>query len=61
MARRSVRSYKSTPVPREILEKIIEAGRWAASGKNRQSCKIICVTNKELRDRISEMNCRIGG
>ena len=33
MARRSVRSYKSTPVPREILEKIIEAGRWAASGK----------------------------
>lgn len=61
MARRSVRSYKSTPVPREILEKIIEAGRWAASGKNRQSCKIICVTKKELRDRISEMNCRIGG
>lgn len=61
MSRRSIRSYKSTPVPRELLDQIIEAGRWAASGKNRQACKIICITDKAVRDKISEMNCRIGG
>ena len=34
MARRSVRSYKSTPVPREILEKIIEAIQKARARLN---------------------------
>lgn len=59
--RRSIRKYKSTAVPQEILDKIIEAGIYAASGKGTQNTIIIQVTNKELRDEIAKLNCKIGG
>ena len=61
LTRRSVRAYKSDMVPKEIIEKIAEAGTYAATGMNRQSPIIIAVTNKELRDRLSAMNARIMG
>ena len=48
-------------VPQEILDQIIEAGLYAASGMGQQSPIIIQVTKKELRDEISKMNCEIGG
>lgn len=60
-SRRSVKQYKPDPVPQEVLDQIIEAGLYAASGKGQQSAIIIQVTNKELRDEISRGNCEIGG
>lgn len=48
-------------VPQELLDQIIEAGIYAASGKNRQDSIIIQVTDKKLRDEIMRMNCEIGG
>lgn len=59
--RRSIRKYKPDMVPQEIIDQIIEAGLYAASGKNEQAAIIIQVTNKELRDEIAEMNRKIGG
>lgn len=59
--RRSIRSYKPDAIPQEVLDQIIEAGLYAASGKGQQSAIIIQVTNKELRDEIMRMNCKIGG
>lgn len=59
--RRSVRSYKSEMVPREILEKIVEAGTWASSGMGRQSAIILAVTDRALRDRLSAMNAKVMG
>ena len=59
--RRSIRKFKADMVPQEILDQIIEAGLYAASGKGEQAAIIIQVTNKELRDEISKMNCKIGG
>ena len=61
ITRRSVRAYKADMVPKEIIEKIAEAGTFAATGMNRQSPIIIAVTNKELRDRLSVMNAKIMG
>lgn len=61
LTRRSVRKYKSDMVPKEIIEKIIEAGTYAATGMNRQSPIIIAVTNKELRDRLSKQNAAVMG
>lgn len=55
-SRRSIRSYKPDTVPQELLDQIIEAGLYAANGKGLQNTIIIQVTNKELRDEISEMN-----
>lgn len=60
-SRRSCRNFKSDMIPEEILEKIIEAGTYAATGMGKQSPIIIAVTNKELRDKISEKNREIGG
>ena len=59
--RRSIRKYKPELPEREDLEKIIEAGLYAASGKGMQSSMIVAITDKKLRDRLMEMNRRIGG
>lgn len=59
--RRSIRKFKSDAVSKELIKQIAEAGLYAANGKGLQSPKIIAVTNKELRDRISEANRQIGG
>ena len=59
--RRSIRKFKSDMVPKDIIEKIVEAGSYAASGMNRQPGIIVAVTNKELRDRLSKMNADIMG
>ena len=59
--RRSIRKYKPDMIPQEILDQIMEAGLYAASGMGQQNTIIIQVTNKELRDQISKMNQEIGG
>lgn len=60
--RRSIKKYKAdVMVPNELIDKVIEAGLYAASGRGKQSPVIIAVTNKELRDIIIEKNCQIGG
>lgn len=42
-ARRSIRNYEERPVEREKLEKILQAGRYTATGVNRQDCRFIIV------------------
>ena len=59
--RRSIRKFKSELPSKADLEQIVEAGLYAASGMGKQATKIIVVTDKKLRDKISEMNRKIGG
>lgn len=59
--RRSIRKYKSDPVPQELLNKIIDAGLYAPSGMGRQATIILSVANKEVRDQLSKLNARIMG
>lgn len=59
--RRSIRQYKPDMLPREVIEPIVEAGIYAASGKDRQNSIIIAVTNKALRDRLSALNAQVLG
>ena len=58
---RAVRSYQDKPVPREVIERICEAGTYAATGMNLQSPIIVAVTNKALRDKISALNGAVMG
>lgn len=60
-SRRSCRNFKSELVENEKLEAIIKAGTYAPTGMGKQSPIIIAVTNKKLRDKIAEENCKIGG
>lgn len=59
--RRSCRKFKSELIPQESLDKILEAGTFAASGHGKQSPVIIAITNKEIRDKISELNACVMG
>jgi nitroreductase len=59
--RRSCRSYKPDPIPAEILDQILEAGSYAATGMGRQSPIMIAVTDKNVRDQLSKMNAAVMG
>lgn len=59
--RRSVRKFKPDTVPEDIVNEIIEAGLYAASGRNMQAPIIIAVRNKEMRDRLSQLNAAVAG
>ena len=52
--RRSVRAYMSTPIPKEQLEKILEAARLAPSASNIQPWHFIVVTDPEKRNALSK-------
>ena len=60
-SRRSCRSFKSDMVKEDDLNAIIEAGTFAATGMGKQSPIIIAVTDKALRDELSDQNRKIGG
>jgi nitroreductase len=59
--RRSIRAFKPDAVPAELIDQIIEAGLYAASGMNRQETIIVAVTDKAVRDRLSKTNASIMG
>lgn len=59
--RRSIRKFKAEMPPKEDLEQIVEAGLYAANGRGRQEVITIAVTDKELRDKLSEVNNEIMG
>lgn len=59
ITRRSVKKYLDKQVPIELVEEIVKAGTYAPSGMNRQAAKIIAVTNKDMRDRLSRINLEI--
>ena len=47
-SRRSIRKFKSDNIPEDILNRIIEAGTYAATGMNKQSPLFVVVTIKEF-------------
>ncbi len=52
--RRSIRRYRSTPISKDIIEKLIDAARMAPSAMNLQPWEFIAVTDQETRRRIAD-------
>jgi nitroreductase len=52
--RRSVRSYKSDPIPEEKLRKVLEAVRWAPSWANTQCWETIVVREQGTKKQVAE-------
>ena len=47
--RRSIRSFRSDPVPEDLIRKLIlEAGIWAPTGGNAQTWRFVVVTDHDL-------------
>ena len=47
--RRTLRAIKSDPIPDELVEKLLEAARWAPTGFNMQPLEMLVVKDLELR------------
>jgi len=56
--RRSVRRYRSDPIPDEVLLRVLDAARFSPSGKNLQPWKFIIVRNETLKRRLAEASLR---
>ncbi len=52
--RTSVRAYQDTPVPEDVLEDILEAGRLSPSGGNEQAWAFGVVRDAEIIARLAE-------
>ncbi|MFH0848017.1 MAG: nitroreductase family protein [archaeon] len=50
--RRSIRKYKTKPVPEEDIEYVLQAARLAPSWANRQCWRYITITDENLRKKI---------
>ena len=50
--RRSVRKYTGEPIPKKDLEKIVDAGRLAATGSNQQPWDFVVVTDRAMIERL---------
>lgn len=57
--RRSVRSFKNKPVEKELLEAVVEAGRYAPTGMNRQDVWFYVTDKPELIRELSELNAEV--
>ncbi len=53
--RRSIRVFKPDPVEPEKVEAILEAGRWAPSGRNSQPWRFVVVQTKEKREELAKL------
>lgn len=53
--RRSIRVFRPDPVPTELIQKILEAGRWAPSGANGQPWELVVVRDREKRAKLAEI------
>ncbi len=60
-SRRSIRRFKPDMVPAELLDQVLQAGTYAATGMGRQSPIILAVTDRKTRDQLSRMNAAIMG
>jgi nitroreductase len=54
-SRRSVRSFDGTPVDPGLIDKVLDAGRWAPSGMNNQPWRFAVITDGGLKDQISQL------
>ena len=48
-SRRSIRRYLAQPVPRDALERLLEAARWAPSAHNRQPWRFAVIVDPARR------------
>ena len=57
--RRSCRKFKAEQIKDEELQAILEAGKYAATGKGLQSPKMVVIQNPEIIKRLSKLNAAI--
>ncbi|MGE5531254.1 MAG: nitroreductase family protein [Bacteroidota bacterium] len=54
-SRRSVRQYQPTPIPDDLLQQVLEAGRWAPSAVNSQPWEFIVITDPQVKQAVYDL------
>lgn len=54
LSRRSIRQYTPDPVPREIIEEILDVARYSPTASNAQNVHYTVVGNQDLLQRVSK-------
>jgi nitroreductase/NAD-dependent dihydropyrimidine dehydrogenase PreA subunit len=52
-SRRSKRLFKQRPVDRDVIEKVLEAARFAPSGHNEQSTEFVVIQDEQILQEIA--------
>jgi nitroreductase len=52
-SRRSIRKYKSTPIPEEVLKRVLNAARLAPSAANLQPWRLLVVMDEDLKRKLA--------
>lgn len=61
LGRRSVRRYTSTDVPDDVVEKLLDAARWAPSGGNNQPWRFVVVRDEVAKQMIKTISPGLTG
>jgi len=56
----SVREYAEKEIPKEVLKEIVDCARFAPTARNTQPWEFIVVTEKETREKISDITGKNG-
>ena len=54
-SRRSIRRYKDRQIPRDVLERLVDLTRYAATGGNKQDVEILVIEDKDLIAQLSDL------
>jgi nitroreductase len=55
---RAVRDYTSDPIPDDVLNDLLEVGRWSGSASNVQGTEVVVVRDAQVKQRMSELGAR---
>jgi len=53
LSRRSIRRYEKQDIPKDVLDKILEAGRQAPSAGNKQPWHFIVLSDYDIKEKLS--------
>jgi nitroreductase len=54
VSKREIRDYEQRPIPDEVIDRILQAGRLAGSSQNKQPWRFFAVTSRELLEQLAE-------
>ena len=52
---RSIRRYRTDPIPDDVLDRVLQAAVWAPSGGNRQPWRMIVVSDTDQKKRLGAL------
>ncbi|RLG83545.1 MAG: nitroreductase family protein [Thermoprotei archaeon] len=55
-SRRSIRKFKPTPVPKDLIQKILDTARYAPSAGNRQPWRFIVVDDPSIKEQLANVH-----